>query len=47
VTPADVLGWYGIDEEHDAAGDVLDAFERGFARGVEGQAAREARAIFA
>ena len=43
VLPPDVL--HDIDEDHDAASDVLDAFEAGFSRGVEAEAVRSARAL--
>lgn len=45
LTPADVLGWFDMDEEHDAADDVLSAFEAGFSRGVVDEVERSARAI--
>ena len=38
LTPADVLGWYDFDQEHDAADDVLSAFEEGYSRGVQDEA---------
>ncbi len=47
LTPADVLGWYDLDSEHDAADDVLRAFEDGFSRGVEVEAVRSATAFLA
>jgi len=47
LTPADVLGWYDLDEEHEAAEDVLRAFEAGFSRGVEAEAVRSASALLA
>jgi hypothetical protein len=45
LLPRDVLGLYDVDEEHDAADDVLRAYEDGFARGVEDEAVRSARAM--
>jgi len=47
LTPADVLGWYDLDEDHEAADDVLRAFEDGFSRGVEAEAVRSATALLA
>ena len=47
VTPADVLGWYDLDEDDDAAEEVLQAFEAGFSRGVQDEAVRSARAVLA
>jgi hypothetical protein len=45
LTPADVLAWFDLDDEHDAADDVLSAFEAGFSRGVVDEVERLARAI--
>ena len=45
LLPRDVLGWYDLDEQHDAADDVLRAFEDGFSRGVEAEAVRSATAL--
>jgi ribosome modulation factor len=45
LMPRDVLGWYDLDEEHDAADDVLRAFEDGYDRGVQDEATRSARAF--
>ena len=45
LRPAEVPAWYDPDEEHEAAGDVLNAFEVGFQRGVEAEAVRSARAM--
>lgn len=47
LTPADVLAWYELDEDDDAAGDVLRAFEDGFSRGVQDEAVRSATALLA
>lgn len=47
LLPRDVLGWYDLDEEHDAADDVLRAFEDGYSRGVVDEVVRSARAILA
>jgi len=45
LLPRDVLSWYDLDEQHDAAADVLRAFEDGFSRGVEAEAVRSASAL--
>jgi hypothetical protein len=47
LMPRDVLAWYELDEEHDAADDVLRAFEDGFGRGVVDEVVHSARAIVA
>ena len=47
LLPRDVLAWYDLDEQHDAADDVLRAFEDGFSRGVEVEAVRSATAFLA
>ncbi len=47
LLPRDVLSWYDLDAEHDAADDVLRAFEDGFSRGVEAEAVRSATALLA
>ncbi len=47
LLPRDVLAEYGLDEEHDAADDVLSAFEAGYDRGVHDEATRSARALLA
>ncbi len=47
LLPRDVLAWYDLDEQHDAADDVLRAFEDGFSRGVEVEAVRSATALLA
>jgi len=44
LLPRDVLAWYDLDEQHDAADDILRAFEDGFSRGVEAEAVRSATA---
>lgn len=46
LTPSDLLDSFGLDEEHDAASDVLDAFELGYSRGVEAEVVRSCQAIF-
>lgn len=45
LTPAEVLGWYDLDEEHDAADEILRAFEDGYSRGVQDEAVRSARVL--
>ncbi len=47
LLPRDVLAWYDLDEQHDAADDVLRAFEDGFSRGVKAEAVRSATALLA
>lgn len=47
LSAADLLGWYDLDEEHDAAHDVLAALETGFQRGAQDEVARSARTILA
>lgn len=46
LTPADVLAWYELDEDDEAAEDVLRAFEDG-SRGVQDEAVRSATALLA
>lgn len=41
----DLLAEYDLDEEHDAADDVLRAFENAYLRGVVDEAVRSARAL--
>ena len=45
LLPRDVLGWYGMSEDDDAADDVLRAYEDGFSEGVTDEAERSARAM--
>jgi hypothetical protein len=45
LTPSEVLGRYDLDADHDAADDVLRAFEDGYERGVKDEAVRSARAL--
>lgn len=45
LTSAAVLGWFDMDEEHDAAEDVLRAFEDGFSRGAEAEVVRSCNAL--
>lgn len=45
LTAADVLDWYDLDEDGEAAEDVLSAFEDGYSRGVQDEAMRSARAV--
>ena len=47
LLPRDVLDRYDLDEHHDAADDVLRAFEDGYDRGVQDEAVRSARAMLA
>jgi hypothetical protein len=43
--PIDILGTYGMNEDDDAASDVLSAYEDAYGRGVEDEAVRSARAL--
>lgn len=45
LLPRDVLGWYELDEDDDAADDILSAYERGFDSGVEAEVSESARAL--
>ena len=45
LLPRDVLGWYGMSEDDDAADDILRAYEDGFSEGVMDEVTRSARAI--
>jgi hypothetical protein len=47
LLPRDVLAWYDMDDNDDAADDVLSAFENGYSRGVMDEAVRSAQAIIA
>ena len=47
LLPRDVLAEYGLDEQHEAADEVLSAFEAGYDRGVTDEATRSARALLA
>ena len=45
LLPRDVLGRFDLDEQHDAADEILSAFEDGYARGVQDEAVRTAEAM--
>lgn len=45
LRPRDVLAMFELDEEHEAASDVLDAFEVGYQRGVQNEAVRATRGL--
>lgn len=45
LLPRDVLGWYGMTEDDDAADAILTAYEDGFSSGVVEEVERSARAV--